>query len=76
MKVKELIEHLQKLDQDLEVYTAKDAESNGYNSVYYEPGVLWARGDKDYDIEVCGEEDLESEYDEDERKEFRQIVVI
>lgn len=37
MIVKELIEHLQKLDQDAVVLTAVDDEGNGYNKVYYVP---------------------------------------
>lgn len=77
MNVRELIEKLKLLDQDLEVYTAIDEEGNGYNSVYFDPTVMWARGERDADMEVSSEENFEDDYpDEEDRDEFRKIVVI
>lgn len=37
MKVKELIEHLQKMDPEAEVYTAIDDEGNGFRQLFYAP---------------------------------------
>lgn len=76
MKVKTLIEHLSKLDPEMDVYTAKDAEGNGYNQVYFEPTVMLTptNDEKHYVDEVFNEEDLnDCGYDEDE---LTRIVVI
>lgn len=76
MNVRELIEHLSKLDPELEVYTAIDAEGNGYNSVHYTPGIMFTPiEDKPYRLdEVFDEDDIEdSGYELDE---LMQIVVI
>ncbi len=76
MKVKDLVKHLLQLDQELEVYTAGDSEGNSYNSVYFEPTVMYAAnaGGNDRHMEVIDESDLEDcGYDEDE---LTQIVVI
>lgn len=77
MKVRELVEHLLKLDQELEVYTAIDAEGNGYNSVYFEPSVSYAANinGRSREIEVFNdlEEAEDGGYDEDD---LTQIVII
>lgn len=39
MLVKEYIQHLNKLPQDLEVYYAGDSEGNTYEKVFYAPSV-------------------------------------
>jgi len=82
MKVKELVESLLEIDQELEVYTAIDDEGNGYNHLHYHPGVFKARKDEleDHRLDsVYTEEDLASEIAEgyiDEDDEFVDIVVI
>ncbi len=76
MNVRELIEHLSKLDPELEVYTAIDAEGNGYNSLYYTPGIMFApKFPNMYRLdEVFDEDDIEdSGY---ELEELTRIVVI
>lgn len=52
MKVKDLIEQLQKCDPEAIVLTAKDDEGNGFNEVYYNitPSLYIDDGG---DIEVC-----------------------
>lgn len=45
MNVRELIKHLNDLPGNLQVYTAIDAEGNGYNSFEWAPTVMYA--DKD-----------------------------
>lgn len=76
MKVKDLVAHLLQLDQELDVYTAKDAEGNGYSQVYFEPTIMFTptSTNKHYVEEVFDETDIEdSGYDEDE---LSPIVVI
>lgn len=82
MKVKELVESLLEIDQELEVYTAIDDEGNGYNHLHYHPGVFKVRKEdaSDYRLDaIYTEEDLASEIEEgniDEDDEFVDIVVI
>lgn len=49
MLVKELIKELLEMDQELEVWTAKDPEGNGYNPLYYSPTVMYTyKDDEDF----------------------------
>lgn len=72
MLVKELIEHLQKLDPELEVYTAKDEEGNGYNQTYFAPSEEYAFIDG-REIDVLHPDDVGTEYD---KRDLTRIVVI
>lgn len=62
MKIKELVAHLLEMDQELDVYTAKDAEGNGYNRVNYEPEVRFILE------EDVGSHYLDSAYDPEDWK--------
>ena len=76
MNVRTLIEHLSKLDPELDVYTAVDAEGNSYNQVYFEPSVMFSPRDTNMHRieEVFSEEDIEdSGYDVED---LVQVVVI
>jgi len=75
MKNRELIEHLQKLDPEMVVYTAIDAEGNGYNEVYFEPTVMVAVK-TNHGVEIMNDDEDElddSGYDE---SDFQRVIVI
>jgi hypothetical protein len=73
LTVKRLIECLSQLDGDLEIYTAKDAEGNGYNPLYWEPGEEFAL-DTDYGVEIIHESDVEDgTYD---IEDLKKVVVL
>ncbi len=78
MKVKELIEHLQKLPEDLAVYTAIDEEGNGYNETYFAPTVMWKIKDEDNVgfTDVINAEQDELDFLELTRDDVIEIVVI
>ena len=64
MTVAELIEHLKKLPQDIEVWTASDDEGNSYNAVYFEPSVFFKEkggGQRSSTQEVYSLDDLDAE---------------
>lgn len=69
MTVEELIGHLKELPQDLQVITAKDAEGNGYNVLYYVPSVVYVdanEGKHGYIEAVYGDEDVTEDPDNPE----------
>lgn len=50
-KVSELIEELKEIletEGDLEIYTAVDAEGNGYNQLHYAPTAMYREKGDDY----------------------------
>jgi len=65
MKVKDLVKALQELDQELEVITAKDAEGNGYNSLYYLPSNVYCPELEESWIDTVYYEDSFDEYEDD-----------
>ena len=80
--VKELIEKLQTLPQDLIVLKANDSEGNGYE--YIETNYIDTAGfnkaDKNYDLEVGVSDKLtpkleEQGYTEEDIKEFPCVVI-
>lgn len=78
MNVKEMIEALQELPEDLVVYTAIDEEGNGYNETYFAPTIMWKLKDKDKgffsDVINADQEDLDDL--ELTRDDVVEIVVI
>lgn len=78
MRVKELVEALLKLDQELEVYTAADSEGNYYNQTYYEPTVMVTPiSESSYRIdEVFNDDPDELEDTGYEPDQLKRIVVI
>lgn len=58
MLVKELIDHLLKLDPELPVYTAKDEEGNGYNDLFFAPSEELAQIDG-REVSVIHPDDIE-----------------
>lgn len=75
MTVAELIEHLSKLNPNLDVYTAIDSEGNGYNSVYYAPSECFATIDN-REVTVYSEEDFDDNVIGFGRDDCIKIVVI
>lgn len=77
MKVKELIEHLSKLPQDVEVLTASDDEGNSYNTLYYAPGLFHGQYTK-YGWEIKNDTDLKDDLKAGYAKleDFQPVVVI
>jgi len=82
MKVKELIEKLKVIDGELEIYLQKDAEGNGYESLYY----VYDRG---IIIDECGDINIyqrdwtadqacidEEEWEQIKQDESRYCVVL
>lgn len=77
MNVKELIEALQELPEDLVVYTAIDEEGNGYNKTYFAPTIMWKIKDADgHYISVINAEQDELDFLELTRDDVEEIVVI
>ena len=82
MKVSELIEALQKLDGELEVWTSSDEEGNSFNRVYYDPEVLKiSKDDTDRTDQAYTDEDIEYELEEgilepEDRDNFKSVVII
>jgi hypothetical protein len=74
LKVKELIECLQGLDPELEVYVARDAEGNGFNfcNGAWEYFTTSTRPGAYFIDDVLAEEDV-AEYEADD---IRKVVVI
>lgn len=71
MKVKQLIEQLQKLPEDTEVWVSKDEEGNGFNPLEdIDYASVWFHSNWEFDY--VAEEDKD-EYPEDE---FKHIVVL
>lgn len=66
MTIKELKDKISHLDDNLEVYIARDEEGNGFSSLYsVETEHIY---NDDYDIEVIHEDNLE-DYGDDHVKE-------
>lgn len=85
--IKELIEHLQQFDPEMEVITAKDEEGNGYNNIYLQfVGVSYFDGEDCRAVPEDYEDALLYDYADDEdkptleqwieRNELRKVVVI
>ena len=66
MKLREYIKHLQELAEkhpealEMDVITAKDAEGNGYEAVYYEPSMGHYDGE---DFTASDSEDYDEDYE-------------
>ncbi len=58
MKVKELIEILQKCNPELDVVLQKDSEGNGYDKMHSWEADLMYRDGEVYDKEYCDEYDI------------------
>lgn len=72
MKIKELIELLQKQDLEMEVFTSIDSEGNGYHSVNdYSYGFL-------EDLEECQDMLCEEDFEDNEYdiNDFTKVFVL
>ena len=76
MKVEELIKYLQKMPKDLVVYTAIDAEGNGYNETYFAPTIMWKLKDGGDFTDVINAEQEELDDLELTQDDVDEIVVI
>jgi len=78
MKVRELIEQLQKLDPELQVIKQKDDEGNGFSQIYGLDGDAYSPNPDAYDAEVYASDDVDEmveEYEED-RDSYKRVVVL
>lgn len=77
MKNRELITLLQRMDPELETFTAIDAEGNGYNPVYFDPEVMVAvLNDEGKVIDVLNDDQMELEDSGYDESQFKRIIVI
>lgn len=78
MKVKELIKHLQELENDnLEIYAGSDSEGNSYAKLDYLPTIFYREKSADGEYldsdSVMGVDD----FDEGEsKKDYKKIVIL
>ena len=78
MLVKDLIEALQALPPELEVYISSDDEGNSFRKLGYSPSESFARtypSNNDYYADVYCDEDVK-DMDEEDKKDLRKIVVL
>lgn len=76
MNVEELIEHLQKMPKDLNVYTAIDAEGNGYNETYFPPVIMWKLKEEEIFGDIISAEQENLDDLEITKDDVDEIVVI
>lgn len=75
MKVSELIEHLQKLDPDLECIFSSDDEGNSFSYLNFEPTVLYGSKLEYNEVNVCCQSDYE-DLEEEEKAFYKKVVCI